>query len=131
MTDPTPPVHGRILVVDDDDMIGLLLRRMLGRDHDVVVVQDAMSALKVLASDANFDVILSDVMLPGMSGTELLAELGAKHPALAGRMVFLTGGAFSPEARAALAVTTTPVLDKPFDRAKLRAVVDDLVRRRA
>ncbi len=124
-------MHGRILVVDDDDMIGMLLRRILGREHEVVVVHDAVSALKVLAGDVNFDVILSDVMLPGMSGTELLAELNANHPTLAARMVFLTGGAFSPEARAVLAVTTTPVLDKPFDRAKLRAVVDDLVRRRA
>lgn len=112
-------------------MIGMLLRRMLGRDHEVVVVQDATSALKVLSSDANFDVILSDVMLPGMTGTELLAELTAKHPSLAERMVFLTGGAFSAETRAALATTTTPVLDKPFDRAKLRAVVDGLVRKRA
>lgn len=131
MTDPTPPPKGRILVVDDDEMIGVLLRRILGREHDVVVVQDAMAALNVLSSDTNFDVILSDVMLPGMTGTELLAELNAKFPALAKRMVFLTGGAFSPEARTALAAATTPVLDKPFDRAKLRAVVDDFVRRRA
>jgi two-component system NtrC family sensor kinase len=131
VTEPTTPLRGRILVVDDDDTMGLLLRRMLGREHEVVVVQSAVGALALLATDAAFDVILSDVMLPGMSGTEMLAELNVKSPALAARVVFLTGGAFSAEARAALAVATTPILEKPFDRAKLRAVIDELVARRA
>ncbi len=103
---------------------------MVGRDHEVVVVRDARSALTLLASDPDFDVILSDVMLPGMSGTDLMAELSARPGELNQRMVFLTGGAFSPEARAALATTTVPVIEKPFDRAQLRMVIDGLVLRR-
>ncbi len=129
MNNPATP-RGRILVVDDDEMIGMLLRRLLGRDHEVVVVQEAQAALQLLAGDDGFDVVISDVMLPGMTGTELLANLRARSPALAERLVFLTGGAFSTEARAALARTTNPVLEKPFDRSRLRTVVDELVARR-
>jgi len=108
----------------------MLLRRMLGRDHEVVVVQEAPAALQLLAGDDGFDVVLCDVMLPGMSGTELLAALKARYTALADRIVFLTGGAFSAEARAALATATNPVLEKPFDRARLRAIVQEHVARR-
>jgi CheY-like chemotaxis protein len=119
-----------VLVVDDDEMIGTLLRRLVGREHDVVVVHDASEALHILDGDPDFDIILSDVMLPGMSGTELLATLAARSSALAARVVFLTGGAFSPEVRAALAAASNPVLEKPFERAQLRAVVEEFVRKR-
>jgi CheY-like chemotaxis protein len=129
VTESTPPRPGRILVVDDDEMIGTLLRRLLGRENEVHVVHDAQSALSLLQNDANFDVILSDVMLPGMTGTELLAELKTRNAALAERLVFLTGGAFSPEVRAALTAATNPLLEKPFDRAQLKAVVEQFIRR--
>src|SRR6185295_1309014 len=71
-----PPVQksidrrAQILVVDDEPMISSAVRRILGREHDVVAT-DAMGALKAIEGGRRFDVILCDVMMPDMSGVDL------------------------------------------------------------
>jgi CheY-like chemotaxis protein len=122
-------VPGRVLVVDDEALMGSVLRRMLA-PHDVVAVQHPRDALARLRTDPDFDVLLVDLMLPGMTGPDLLAELAALGADFGGRVVFVTGGAYSPEARAGVAATSAPVLEKPFDRARLKALVDERVRAR-
>jgi CheY-like chemotaxis protein len=117
------------MIVDDEPLMGSVLRRILSA-YDVVAVQHPNEALDRLRADPTFDLIFVDVMLPAMNGTELQAELARTHPELAARVVFLTGGAFSPEARAAIERSALPVIEKPFDRAKLLALVDARLRHR-
>ncbi|MDZ7769645.1 MAG: ATP-binding protein [Woeseiaceae bacterium] len=111
-----------VLVVDDEPAIGLIFRRVL-RDHEVTAVTTAREGLELLASGKHFDVIFSDLMMPEMSGMELFAELTRQFPHLAGRVVFISGGAFTSEAQAFLDRVGNERLDKPFDPANVRDVV--------
>jgi ligand-binding sensor domain-containing protein/signal transduction histidine kinase/CheY-like chemotaxis protein len=118
-------VRGRVLVVDDDLMVSSALRRTLGREHDVEVVVSARAALGRLVGPegAQLDLILCDLMMPELTGMDLHAEVSAAAPAVARRMVFITGGAFTPAAREFLERVENPRVEKPFDSAKLREQV--------
>jgi len=134
---PTPPAAptgamgppGRVLVVDDEPYVGRILRRILGQAHEVEVVTSGPAALARLAAGPPPDVILCDLMMPGMSGMELFAELTARAPAAASRVVFVTGGALHEPARRFLAEVRNPVLEKPFTPDLLRRVVAESVAR--
>lgn len=112
----------RVLVVDDEPVVGKSLRRLLP-EHEVIVTSSAAEALAAIEANADVDVVLCDLMMPEISGIELFRVLEARHPALARRVVFITGGAFTPEAAAFLRTARNPVLEKPFDLRRLRALV--------
>jgi PAS domain S-box-containing protein len=111
--------HAKVLVVDDEPAVGLVIRRILAR-HEVTVVTTAHDALALLAAGKRFDLILTDLMMPRVSGMELYDELVRLYPEIAARIVFLTGGAFTPEAHAFLDKVRNERMDKPFDAGKLR-----------
>ena len=119
--------RARILVVDDDAIVGNAISRALGTSHDVVVENRARKALDRITGGAAFDLIICDLMMPEMTGMEFHAALLAAAPALADRVVFMTGGAFTPSARRFLEEIANPRLEKPFDPRELRAVVSRLV----
>jgi CheY-like chemotaxis protein len=113
--------RGRILIVDDDAMIGKTLSRVL-KGHDVAVFTDAREALKCIVAGERFDLILCDLMMPEMTGMELHTALSSTCPELCARMVFLTGGAFTPAATDFLDRVPNERIDKPFESSTLRAV---------
>jgi signal transduction histidine kinase/CheY-like chemotaxis protein len=121
------PRRGRVLVVDDEAAIGSALKRMLGRRHDVTVLTSPRAAQRLLASGERFEVILCDVMMREMSGVELWHEIERLSKEQAARVVFISGGAFTPEAEHFLRTTRNPSLGKPFDLAVVQATVDRLV----
>jgi two-component system, NtrC family, sensor kinase len=114
-------------VVDDQPMLAKAVRRMLS-GHDVSVAADAQEALAKINAGDRYDVIISDLMMPGMSGMELHAAIAVIDPDQVTKMVFMTGGAFTPEAQRFFNEVGSPTLEKPFDRASLMAVVDQLLR---
>jgi signal transduction histidine kinase len=124
-TAPAPAPSGRrarILVVDDEPLVGTVLHRTL-TEHDVVAVHTGRAAVERITSGERFDVVLADLLMPEMSGMELYRTLTTLHPGLARRFVFLTGGAFTPGAREFLEAEGVEWLEKPFDVAALRATV--------
>jgi PAS domain S-box-containing protein len=129
---PPPPSsrreapRGRVLVVDDQLAMGVTLRLALADEHDVIALTDGAAALERLRAGERFDLILCDLMMPDLTGMDLFTELSAIAPDQASRVVFMTGGASTPRARAFLAMVPNRVLDKPFDVA----VLSDLVRER-
>jgi CheY-like chemotaxis protein len=68
----------------------------------------------LLTSDASYDCILCDLMIPGLSGAEVYREAVARWPSLTNRFVFMTGGAVTPDCREFLDAFTGDVLWKPF-----------------
>jgi PAS domain S-box-containing protein len=114
---------GRILVVDDEPIVGGSIRRTLVKEHEVVVVTSGREAMNLLEKGEAFDLILSDVMMPEMSGIELYHELLRIRPKSAERMIFLTGGAFTQGARKFLDSVPNSRLEKPFDPDRLREFV--------
>jgi signal transduction histidine kinase len=120
--------RGRVLIVDDEPGIGEVIRRVLRSEHDVIALTSAEEARALIARGDRFDVILCDLMMPGMTGMDLHAELGSLAPDQAERMVLLTGGAFTPRARQFLDALPNIRVEKPFDPKNLRALIRGLVR---
>ena len=120
--------RGRVLIVDDEDLIVRSLMRTLGREHDVIAVTAAGEALALIAAGETYDVILCDLMMPEMTGMDLHGALTTVAPRQADRMVFLTGGAFTANARVFLAESRNLVLEKPFSPAYLREEVQRFLR---
>jgi two-component system, NtrC family, sensor kinase len=113
----------RVLVVDDEREVAESVRRVLGREHDVDVVTSGSEALARLSERA-YDMMLCDVLMPEMTGIELYARLAASRPDMLARIVFMSGGAFSPGAREFLDRVPNRRIDKPFDAAELRTIVE-------
>jgi len=120
--------RGRILVIDDEIMVVRGVSRILSKSHDVVAMVAAKDALALCVSGETFDLILCDLMMPDMTGMDLHRELSRVSPTLADRMIFMTGGAFTAEARSFLSDTPKEHLEKPFDSANLRAIVQRYLR---
>jgi len=126
---PALSVRARVLVIDDELSVAKGLKRMLA-GHDVVIVRDGEQALELLAADADFDVILCDVMMPALPGSELYYRAIRNRPELTQRFVFMTGGAFTQYGRSFLETVGCTVLHKPFDAAAVLESVQTLARAR-
>jgi PAS domain S-box-containing protein len=120
--------RGRILVVDDEKLVVRSLKRILSKEHDVVATVSAKEALAMCVAGEKFDLILCDLMMPDMTGMDLHGELSRVAPEQAHRMLFLTGGAFTAKARQFLSETPKEHLEKPFEPANLRAIVQRYMR---
>jgi CheY-like chemotaxis protein len=120
----TPGTSAVVLVVDDEQSVGIALRRVL-RDHDVTVATSAKEALEILASGKTFDVVFSDLMMPEMSGMDMSYEVALRFPAMAERIIFITGGAFTRGVRAFLECMPNMRPEKPFDPKTVRALVGE------
>jgi PAS domain S-box-containing protein len=118
-----PAPRRRLLVVDDDALVVRALVRSLSQAYDVEGVGSAADALARLDVGPRFDTVLCDLMMPQMTGMELHARVAARDPALAARMVFITGGAFSAAATDFLARTRNTCIEKPFETARLRDAI--------
>ncbi len=132
---PAPPSavtpagrRGRVAIVDDEPGIRRAAERLLAGEHDVVAFEHARALGDRVGAGERFDVILCDLLMPDMTGMDLHALLREVAPLQADAMVFVTGGAFTPEARAFLDRVPNPVLEKPFDLPAVRKVIRALVR---
>ena len=112
----------RVLVVDDEPMLGRAVARMLKGAHDVEVLTSALAAALRLEAGERWDVVLCDLMMPGMTGVQLAERLARTAPDALERFVFMTGGACTEASRAFLAGGRR-LLEKPIDAATLREVV--------
>jgi PAS domain S-box-containing protein len=124
---PVSSRRARILIVDDEALALRALERDLREDHEVVTESRAARALERVQSGERFDVIISDLMMPDMTGMELHARLMALAPDQARAMLFLTGGAFTAGAVEFLERTTIRHLGKPVDSQELRRLVRETV----
>ncbi|MGH7434630.1 MAG: response regulator, partial [Polyangiaceae bacterium] len=120
--------RARVLVVDDEPSIVRVLADLLS-PHEVTLAYSGQEAITLLAHDAKFDVILCDLHMNDGTGADVYRYLGREAPDLASRVIFTTGGAFTDRAREFLSGCPQPVLEKPFDTARLTALVEEMGRR--
>ncbi len=116
--------RGRVLVIDDEAIVTRAIARSLEREHDVSVSASGGEALGRLGSGERFDVILCDLMMPQMTGMGFHARLQDTMPEQADRILFMTGGAFTPETHAFLDLHPTRRIEKPLDMGNLRALIN-------
>ena len=103
---------------------------MLGRDHEVVTASSGAEGKELLEQDQAFDLIILDLMMLQVSGMDLHCWLADTFPELADRVIFVTGGVFTPKARAYLSTVDNLRLEKPLDSATFKKIVGELVSNR-
>ncbi len=113
-----------VVVIDDEPLVGRSIRRAL-RGHEVDVFSSGKEAIARLCSEEPFDVVFCDLMMPEVSGMEVFRQVSTRRPEVASRFVFMTGGAFTAEARAFLEETRLPCLEKPFELGRIRDLVSE------
>jgi CheY-like chemotaxis protein len=118
------PTRGRVLVVDDDEGMADVLRRLLERRFEVAMTTRSTQALDWITQGNRFDVILCDLLMPELTGMDLHERLASMVPEQARRMIFLTGGAFTAAAREFLREVANPHLEKPFDFSRLALLIN-------
>ena len=125
------PQGCRILVVDDEEPVGNLLARLL-RDmgHQPLVVTSGTEALEAIV-EGSFDMVLSDVKMPGMSGFELYQSIKQLDPDLAPRLVFVTGDTLNAATQARIAQIGNSSIAKPFTFERLEGLVRSILARRS
>jgi PAS domain S-box-containing protein len=118
------PPRRRVLVVDDETSIVRLLSEALGSIASVVGETNPRRALDLILAEPDFDVIVCDVMMPGMTGIDLHERVTHERPQLASRFVFICGGTYTSRARDHLERVPNPRLTKPFRIAQLVEAID-------
>jgi PAS domain S-box-containing protein len=115
-----------VLLVEDADALRDLTRRILGEaGYAVLEARNGVQAVRIVARQGPVDLLLSDIVMPGMSGRDLALRLREKDPDIP--IVFMSG--YSDEALLGGDFTTTRLLPKPFDAEQLlRAVREELDR---
>jgi signal transduction histidine kinase len=118
----------RVLVVDDEDVVRILLQEMLRSTFgcDVDLAPNGAEALALIGRHS-YDMVISDIRMPVMAGTELYQRLRDSHPELLQRFVFITGHPGSKSMQDEIAQWDVPVLAKPFTSKKLSQVCRPLL----
>lgn len=112
----------RVLVVDDQTPVRELVAAVLASDgYSVETARDGADALRLLDSVKPYDLIVSDLKMPGLDGPSLYLELTRRWPDTRPHLLFISGFVDSPEYSGFLQGTQVQVLLKPF-------AVDDLAR---
>ena len=120
--------RARILVIDDDAMVHRTIKRLL-RDHDLYAATNAREALARVERGERFDLILSDLLMPVMTGIELHDHIAAFDPAQARRIVFMTGGERAThQAEDFLQSVPNATLEKPFGVPEVQSLVERMIR---
>lgn len=124
------PSGAAVLVVDDEEPVARLLARLL-RDlgHHAQVVTSGAAALEAVQNGA-FDLVLTDVKMPGMNGFELYQSIRQADPELAKRVVFITGDTVTAATQARLAQSGNPYIAKPFSIDRLETLIGSLLKER-
>lgn len=118
---------GSVLVVDDEPELASLLEEILeAGGYQVETAPDGKAALERLAVD-RFDLILSDVRMPGLDGPAFYQALEQKHPELTSRIVFMTGNILTDDTADFFAATGAPCLRKPFVTEELQRVLQQVL----
>lgn len=123
-----PSRRGRVLIIDDLPNVGRSMKLLLQDEHEVDICARAREALAQLEQGARWDVILCDLMMPELNGMEFVAEVRRIAPEMLPRIVVMSGGAFTEQARQFLELWPYRVLEKPIAPDLLVAEVARAVR---
>jgi CheY-like chemotaxis protein len=119
--------RAKVLVIDDERSVAVVIERMLRDHHDVTVLTDGREALSLIAAGSSYDVIFCDLMMPNLSGIEVYRLMAASHAKQASKIVFMTGGAFTAQAQEFLDQIGGVHILKPFSADVVRSLTATFV----
>ena len=117
-----------MLIVEDEERLARSLARTLP-EHEVTLADNGKAALE-LCKEHDYDLILCDLLMPEVTGMDVYEEICRLRPGYEERLVFMTGGAFTPRAQTFLATVPNRTLYKPFTPDELIQLVAEHARRR-
>ncbi|MGK2936028.1 MAG: response regulator [Gemmatimonadaceae bacterium] len=118
----------RILVADDEPHIGRIIQMKLEQGpFEVVLAEDGEAALEVIERDLKIALVVLDLMMPKLSGLDVLARVRANESTRALPTVILTAAGEEEQQRNALRLGATEFLTKPFSPKKLYTMVAQLL----
>jgi len=118
----------KILLVEDELVIGRLFRRVLIEEgFSVDFVQDGLIASEV-ADSKNYDLLISDIRLPGITGIELYEKLKLSKPELSLHTIFITGDTMNVDIQLFIRESDMPCLVKPFAPEELVKAVKKMLK---
>ncbi|HEY3237497.1 MAG TPA: response regulator [Polyangiaceae bacterium] len=124
------PRTSRILLIDDEPLLGQTVRLAVEDQCEVVFASSGVDALSALERDSSFDLILCDLSMPAISGIAVYEAVAERYPHLLSSFVLMTGGAFTYTAREFLQQYSGLTLQKPFRLEELFRLLNRLNRRR-
>ena len=123
MTDPTTRLC-HILVADDEPHIGRIIKMKLEQGpFRVSLAYDGQEAIDFINADEHLDLVLLDLMMPRLSGLDVLSQIRGQQRFKSLPCIILTAGGDAKHERDALALGATQFLTKPFSPKKLYALV--------
>jgi PAS domain S-box-containing protein len=125
---PVGSSGAQVLIIDDEPGVARALGRMIGSKHRAKIVDSGQAALEEMLSGTPFDVIFCDLMMSDLSGMDLYERMQELRPELAGRFIFMTGGAFTPRARQFLEKVPNGWLEKPFEVQQILRLMGRVLR---
>lgn len=111
----------KLVVVDDDEAILRILKRALAPDYDVALFSRAADALTAIDGGLEPDLVVSDLVMPGISGIEFREALRTRHAALLDRFVFCSGSGDQRALADYIVREKVPMYHKPIDHKELKA----------
>ena len=123
----TTNIRKKVLVVEDEPAIAMVcVRTLTGEGFCVDVAVNGVMALDMW-DKGNYDLCLSDIRTPEMSGIELYQRVMIKHPEAMNKFIFATGDVLSNNVKDFLDETKRPYLTKPFTPGELRIIIKTAV----
>jgi CheY-like chemotaxis protein len=119
----TPLPRARVLVVDDEQALLAVYRRVLEPSHEVVAVTSGAEAIRTIERDSAFDLVICDVMMPDMDGPSFYHRLAQRSPELVRKLVFCSGGAFTASARQFVDSIPNMCFQKPLSPDKIQRIL--------
>lgn len=123
------PVRPKVLIIDDDELVGRAVTRILSAQYEVTCHSHPRRALDDIRAGARFDAIVCDMMMPELTGVDVFDALDGDLREQRERMIFITGGALSEDAQRFLDARSDSFLPKPISRVALEAAVRAVVAR--
>jgi CheY-like chemotaxis protein len=113
--------------VDDELKFGQTLQLLLSAFHEAMYTPRATEALAWIQGGRRYDAILCDLMMADVTGKQFYEELSQLSPELARRVIFMTGGAYTPASLDFVARMTNPMITKPFKPEELNKLLNPLL----
>lgn len=121
----------KILIIDDDKLVIKSLRRLLEQEGYIVSCAENSSVALDLAEQIDFDLIISDIRMPGVDGittVKKIKQISEEQNKKAAPIIFITGYSDSQSDTMAKAVNPADFIYKPFDKDKFLQSIETAIR---